>query len=236
VRLWFKKQEQAENLEKGKEVLEKELHRLGLEQRDREEVARLFNYESVEELYIAIGCGEISSSRIGLRLAEEHDKPRLLEAPSQAAPVEADVRVLGVGQLLTSLARCCNPLPGDEVVGYITRSRGVTVHRRSCPNIARVEDENRLISVDWGGGGQLYPAVVRIDAWDRVGLLRDICTTVAGEGVNIVGVSMTEGEDHTSSVMVTLETKGMAQLTRLLARLEGINNVINVTRCTTVEQ
>ena len=105
------------------------------------------------------------------------------------------------------------------------------MHRRSCPNIARVEDEARLVSVDWGGGRELFPAVVRIDAWDRVGLLRDICTLVADEGVNMVGVSSSDGEDNTTSLFITLETRGIAQLTRLLARLEGIDNVVSASRC-----
>ena len=232
VRQWFNKREQEENLERGKETLEKELKRLGIAQPDREAMALLFNYQTVDELYIAIGCGDLSSNRIALKLAEGQDQPKLIQAPSRVKQEDADIRVLGVGQLLTSLARCCNPLPGDEVIGYITRTKGVTIHRRSCPNIGRVDDDKRLVSVDWGGRHQFYPAVVRIDAWDRLGLLRDICTLVTDEGVNIVGVSSTEGRDHTTSLLLTLETQGMAQLTRILAKLESINNVISVTRCT----
>jgi guanosine-3',5'-bis(diphosphate) 3'-pyrophosphohydrolase len=233
VRQWFNKREQEENLERGKEILDKELKRLGISQPDREAMALLFKYKTVDEFYIAIGCGDLSSNRIALKLAEEQDQPKLVQPPSRTKHEDKDIRVLGVGQLLTSLGRCCNPLPGDEVIGYITRTKGVTIHRRSCPNIGRVDDEKRLVSVDWGGGHDFYPAVVRIDAWDRLGLLRDICTLVTDEGVNIVGVSSTEGRDHTTSLLLTLETQGMAQLTRILAKLEGINNVISVTRCTT---
>jgi len=121
-------------------------------------------------------------------------------------------------------------LPGDEIIGYITRSAGVTIHRKDCPNIVHEKEKERLASVEWGHVDQLYPVVIRIDAWDRVGLLRDISVLVSGEGVNMASVKTTEHEDHSTSIFLTLETKGLSQLSRLLSRIEGIGGVRNVVR------
>ncbi len=96
--------------------------------------------------------------------------------------------MLGTGDLLTQIARCCNPVPGDDIIGYVTRSRGVTVHRADCHNVLHEDEQERLVDVEWGRTGELYPVAVHIEAWDRVGLLRDISTIVAEEKVNMVGV------------------------------------------------
>jgi GTP pyrophosphokinase len=147
--------------------------------------------------------------------------------------VSSNVQVLGVGDLLTRTARCCNPVPGDEIIGYITRSRGVSIHRKDCSNIAHIfeSDRERLVPVDWGKISQLYPVDVRIEAWDRVGLIRDISAVAAEEGVNITSMSTTEHEDQTISILATLETRGVGQLSRLLSKMEGVRGVNNVMRC-----
>lgn len=236
IRQWFRKQERDENLERGREILEKELRRLGISLTDREGVARLFHFENLEEFYVAIGYGEVSPSSISSRLAEEQDQPKVVQAPREVVASTMNIRVLGVGQLLTSLARCCNPLPGDEVIGYVTRSRGVSVHRKDCSNVSNVQDQDkeRLVSVDWGGGQQLYPAMIRVDAWDRVGLLRDVCTLVAGERLNIVGMSSSNYDESMITLLLTIEIKSITQLSRVLTKLEGISNVISASRCTEV--
>jgi GTP pyrophosphokinase len=229
IRQWFKKQERAENIERGKETLEKELRRLGINSSSREEIARLFKYESVDELYSALGCGEVSASQIALKLAAQQEQPKVVEAalPSEAAP--SSFQVLGVGQLLTRIAHCCHPLPGDEIIGYITRNRGITVHRKDCPNIVHENERERLVPVDWGHTDQLYPVAIRVDAWDRVGLLRDISTLIAGDRVNIISTNSTSC-DGQRTIFLALETKGIAQLSRLLSKLEGVNSVINIAR------
>jgi GTP pyrophosphokinase len=142
--------------------------------------------------------------------------------------------VRGVGDLLTNLAHCCNPLPGDNIVGYITRGRGVTIHRRDCPNILRMNDRERLIEVDWGTEvTETHPVKVRVEAYDRQGLLRDIAAVVADEAINMSAASVaTRKKDHMATMTVTLEIADIDQLSRVLARLEQLSNVVEARRQT----
>jgi GTP pyrophosphokinase len=123
-------------------------------------------------------------------------------------------------------------MPGDDIIGYVTRSRGISVHRKDCPNIAKTSEKERLINVSWGGGEQMYSVPVRIDVFDRIGLLRDITGIVAEEGVNIASANMAERDDGTSAINLTLQTKGLGQLSRLLSKIEGVQGVISATRLT----
>ena len=230
IRQWFRKQARSENIEKGKEILEKELRRLGISLGNREEIARLFNYKDVDDFHAAIGCGEISPNQIVMKIAAQAEQPKVTTDVAATASSPMGIKVMGTGELLTQLARCCHPLPGDEIIGYITRSRGVSVHRQNCPNMARVTEKERLVSVDWGRVDQLYPVVVHIDAWNRVGLLRDISTLVAEERVNIASVTSTDHDGDTSSVFLTLEIRSISQLSRLLSKLEGVSGVTSVMR------
>jgi GTP pyrophosphokinase len=151
-----------------------------------------------------------------------------------AAPATG-VRVNGVGDLLTNLARCCNPLPGDEIVGYITRGRGVSIHRQECPNILRMNDRERLITVDWGTDEvtETHPVNVRVEAYDRQGLLRDIAEIVADESINLSAANIaTRKKDNMATMMITLEIADIDQLSRVLARVERLPNVVEVRRQT----
>ena len=172
--------------------------------------------------------------QIASKLAPLVQREGEAEALAVEAPLKpvytANVEVLGTGDLLTQLARCCNPVPGDLIVGYVTRSRGVTVHRRDCGNVLREEEKERLVEVEWGRSGQLYPVAVRIEAWDRVGLLRDIGSIVAEEKVNMAAVRTQEHNDHTVSVFLTLLTAGVDQITRLMSKLEVARGVFSVDR------
>ena len=138
--------------------------------------------------------------------------------------------MLGVGDLLTRTARCCNPVPGDEIIGYITRVRGITVHRTTCPNVINEDEKERLVAVSWGPSQNLHPVRVEITSLDRVGLLRDITTMVSGEKVNIAGVVTAEPGDGTAVITLTLYTTGVSQLSRLFSRLDGIKGVLSVHR------
>lgn len=232
VRQWFRRQQREENIQRGKELLEKELSRLGISLSE-EELADLFQRESVDDFLAAIGYGDISTHQIAAKLAVQQEKP--LSFPEVAPPkpgVSAAVKVMGVGDLLTHLAPCCNPVPGDEITGYITRTKGVSVHRKDCPNITHIDEKERLIKVEWGPREQLYSVPVRIEAFDRVGLLRDISAIVAEDKVNIASVNSANHNDQTTSIFLTLETKGIEQLSRLLSKLEGIRGVISVARHT----
>ncbi|TET39649.1 MAG: bifunctional (p)ppGpp synthetase/guanosine-3',5'-bis(diphosphate) 3'-pyrophosphohydrolase [Dehalococcoidia bacterium] len=230
VRQWFRKQEREENIQRGRELLEKELRRLGISLSE-EELADLFKRESVDDFLAAIGYGDISTHKIAPKLAVQQERPFVLpELVPRRPKVSSAVQVMGVGDLLTHLAPCCNPMPGDEIMGYVTRTKGVTVHRKDCPNIVHTDEKERLIKVEWGRTDQFYSVPVRIEAWDRVGLLRDISAIVAEEKVNIASVNATNHDDQTTSIFLSLETKGIEQLSRLLSKLEGVRGIISVTR------
>jgi GTP pyrophosphokinase len=235
IRQWFKRQERAENIARGKEMAEKELHRLGASLGGMEaELLKLFKFDDLEDFFLRVGYGEISAQHISNKLASVlvEEQPDAIEtiAPPAKATYTTSISVLGTGDLLTRLARCCNPVPGDKIIGYVTRGEGVSVHRSDCSNVLNEDEKERLVDVEWGRRGQLYPVAVHIDAWDRVGLLRDISTMVAEEKVNMVGVHTDSGTDDHIAISVTLETAGVEQLTRLLAKLEGIRGVVSVSR------
>jgi GTP pyrophosphokinase len=230
VRQWFRKQEREENIQRGRELLERELKRLSISLSE-EELANLFKRESVDDFLAAIGYGDISTQQIATKLAPQQEKTL---APAQITPRQPKltpaVQVMGVGNLLTNLAPCCNPVPGEEIIGYITRIRGISVHRKDCPNIANIEEKERLIKVEWGRSDRFYSVPVRIEAWDRVGLLRDISAIVAEEKVNIASLNAADHADQTTTILLTLETKGIEQLSRLLSRLEGVRGITSVAR------
>ncbi|MGH9196638.1 MAG: RelA/SpoT family protein, partial [Acidimicrobiia bacterium] len=235
IRQWFKRQERAENIARGKEMVEKELHRLGASLGGMEsELLKLFKFDDLEDFFLRVGYGEISAQHISTKLASVliEEQPETIEtfAPPTRSTYTTNISVLGTGDLLTRLARCCNPVPGDKILGYVTRGEGVSVHRADCRNVLNEDEKERLVDVEWGRRGQLYPVAVHIDAWDRVGLLRDITTMVAEEKVNMVGVHTQEGTDGHITIFVTLETAGVEQLSRLLTKLEGIRGVVSVSR------
>ncbi len=231
IRQWFKKQERVQNIAQGRQLLEKEMKRLGISLPNLEAVAKSFNFDNEDEFLAALGYGGITPSQVALKLMAESESPQATGAmPAPKKVCSAAIEVLGVGELLTRLARCCHPLPGDEIIGYITRSRGVTVHRKDCGVVLNCPEKERLIGVNWGSMEEVYPVVIQVDAWDRVGLLRDITGVIAENGVNITNVTMTEPGDGTVSIFFTLEIKNMAQLTRLLTRIQGVRSVIEASR------
>ena len=229
IRQWFRKRERAENLERGKALFEKELKRLGVSASGLE-IAGLFNYNDFNEFLIAIGCGDISAHQIGPKLVpREAIVPPPPTGPKRpVAPTE--VHVLGVGDLLTHLAPCCMPVPGDEIVGYVTRSKGVTVHRGDCSNINAEHEKERLIDVSWGKGVQSYPVSVYIKSYNRVGLIRDISTVVSEIKMNITSISNINHDDGTTSVSLIVDIPDIGHLSRLFFRLEKVKGIISVNR------
>ncbi len=238
IRQWFKRQNRDENIVQGREVLERELKRLGLDETPFDQIARKFNFDKVDDLMAAIGGGDINAHQIAGRALElVQPEEETLEIPAvRVTPIAptTGIRVRGVGDLLTNLAHCCNPLPGDAIVGYITRGRGVTIHRQDCPNILRTNDRERLIEVDWGPEiTETYPVDVRVEAYDRQGLLRDIASVVADEAINLSAANvMTRKKDHMATMVVTLEIADIDQLSRVLARIERLPNVLEARRQT----
>jgi len=234
IRQWFKRQQREENVVRGREQLDKELIRLGLDHVKLEEIAALFRYEKVDDLLAAIGTGEVNPQGISTKLMTP--EPSLTEGLPEVGPtapttVTKGVQVMGVGDLLSRLARCCNPVPGEPIVGYITRGKGITVHRADCPNILAEDERERLVPVEWGRvQEQVYPVNIRLEAWDRDGLLRDVATVVAEDRVNMASVSAISNPDRTATIRATLEISGIAKLSRILSRLEGIKGVLSVHR------
>jgi len=236
VRQWFKRQHRDENIDRGREIFERELKRLGL----REAPADFFRgqgFQDIRDMYVAIGSGEYSSQRLSNRLVElvpesevTHQPLMPTQSPSRTGQRgDRGVRVLGTSGLQVQMARCCKPLPGDLIVGYITRARGVTVHRSDCRSIQRGAQE-RLVDCDWGPSGDVYTAAVEVVAWDRVGLLRDLSTIIASYGANMIGVRTIEQADRTTIVQLTLETEGGREFARLLTHLDSVRGVISVRR------
>ena len=239
IKQWFRRQEKAENVERGREILEKELRRLGVSFADRERIAQLFKYEIVDDFLAAIGCGDINPNQIALKLTAPEEKP--LTQPTTAPPkvkTTSAVKVLGVGDLLTQIASCCQPVPGDEIIGFITRGRGVTIHRKNCTNILNEDEKERLVRVEWGEAGVSFPVNITVEAWDRVGLLRDVSALVSGEDVNIASVSLSNPDrrDGTLSIFLSMDIKNIGQLGRLFGKLEAVPGVINVSRSSDVRR
>ena len=230
IRLWFRKQEREENIQRGQELIEKERRRLALDY-TVDEIADKLSFTTREDLYAAVGSGAISIHQITTRLSgTEKQTPDTGSLVQTDSGFNAGVTVLGVDDVLTRLARCCQPLPGNEIMGFITRAQGVSVHRKSCHNIKNVTEPERLIEVDWGSTARLYPVRIEIEGKDRVGLLRDITTVVSAEKVNISGVISETHEDGTVTEHLSLGTNGIRQLSRIFNRLEKVPGVLRVRR------
>ena len=229
TRQWFNRQTRRANIRRGREVFEQQLRRLSTNLNDLD-VSRLMKFDTTDELFAALGSGILTTAQVVKQLSSEEVKPqeeRQVSLPRTGPG--SGMEVLGVGDLLTSIARCCNPIRGDEIVGYIDRSRAVTVHRNSCPNITSEREPERLVQVRWGKTQRLYPVRIRSEAWDRVGLLRDITSLVSSEGVNIAEI-LSEEKDDISIVSLTVYTDGIHQLSRLFSKLEGVEGVMRVAR------
>jgi len=237
IRQYFRQQEREASILAGKEALERELKRLGLEAKRGEEILELYpRYPSLDELYAAIGFGDASSQAIASKVLEV--EPR--EPPRSQGPTAADSRrsasvsVAGIDDVLSQPARCCNPVPGDQVVGFITRGRGVTIHRVDCPNYLNHPDANRWMDLGWGDtSGRTYPVAIQIVASERPGLLRDIADLMANEGTTLTSMS-TRATDRGGSAVVdlTLQMRHHTQLVRILGKLERLPDVRSVRRMT----
>jgi guanosine-3',5'-bis(diphosphate) 3'-pyrophosphohydrolase len=238
IRYWFKKQAREQNINQGRDLLERELRRLGVSDINIEQLAHQFDYKSVEDLYVAIGCGDVPLIRIANQLMKNEQDEEGLQFGTRQIPdtvVESHdtITVVGLKGLLTTMARCCNPVPGDDIIGYVTRGRGATIHRSDCPNILRLKEKERLVRVAWGEPKRTYPVSVRVKAYDRDGLTRDVSNLVANEGINLSLVQAGVNHDSKLSLAVldmVLDVKDIDQLTRVLTRIEALPNVMEAHR------
>jgi GTP pyrophosphokinase len=232
IKAWFKKQEDEQNLAQGRATLERELQRLGITQINFEKMARELGFKIPDEMFIAVGCGDLSVNKVIKEISEAEETADILEVtiPAHGQKSATDtVEVVGLKGLLSSMARCCNPMPGDQIVGYITRGRGATIHRQDCPNILRRKDTERLLQVGWGKVEQTYAIPITVKAYDRQGLMGDISTLLQNEGVNIADVSVNFNRS-VADLSLVVEVRDLAQLSRVLTRIESLPNVVEAQR------
>lgn len=243
VRGWFRQQDYAQNLSLGRSLLERELHRLGLEDVNLEMLAARSAQGNLSDFLAAIGRGDVTGGQIASllsdRLLPDRDIPanlvrqgRRRSQPGQVA--DEDIRIYGVGNLLTRLARCCQPTPGDPIIGFITRGEGISIHQRDCANVRRLEEVSpeRLIEVSWSGAGQQqYPVDILVEAHDRRGLIRDISTLLNNEGINVTAVNTrTDPDKEVAFMTLTIEVSAADQLSRVIDRIAGLRNIREVRR------
>ncbi|NID15556.1 RelA/SpoT family protein [Luteibacter yeojuensis] len=238
VRAWFRREAHDANILAGKASLEKELRRLALDDVDLAKLAVHFRLKSVDELYVTVALGEVTLGQIA-RSLQEPAEPEITQSGNPVASRAAQrdrgaLSIEGVGNLLTTLARCCQPLPGDPVRGFITRGRGVSVHRADCASLARLarRDPDRVIEVGWGRVDvQNYEVDVELRGYDRKGLQKDVATTINNVGPHIVA-SSSRVQVRTGEVEMrfTLRVKDYEQLSTLLGRLGALPNVTDARR------
>jgi GTP pyrophosphokinase len=232
IKAWFKKQEDEQNLAQGRATLERELQRLGITNTNFEKMARELGFKIPEEMFISLGNGDLSVNKVIRQLSDIVETADILEAtiPAQETKSATDaVEVVGLKGLLSTMARCCNPMPGDQIVGYITRGRGATIHRQDCPNILRRKDTERLLQVSWGKVERTFPVHITVKAYDRQGLMGDISTLLQNEGVNIADVSVNYNRT-VADLKLVIEIRDLAQLSRVLTRIESLPNVLEAQR------
>jgi RelA/SpoT family (p)ppGpp synthetase len=233
IRQWFRRQDRQQNIAQGRELVERELKHLGTERIGHEAVARLFKYEELNDFYAAVGFGDIHSQQIASKIAATRPREvqEFLATPPPPVSTVEGIQVQGTGGLLTRLANCCHPLPGDDIIGYVTRGRGVTIHRRDCPNILRLIETERLIEVNWGTRTQTVPTTIHITAYDRTRLFSEISNIIGAEDINISAVSQNT-QKNIATIYITLEVNDIAQLSRVLTKIERLPNVIEARRHT----
>ncbi len=251
INSWFKKENRSENIEKGKELIEKELKRLGL---SYEKVFKTdyinamlnrYKYKDIDEMYAAVGFGSNSPTKVIARMLIEyrkHNKEDEIEEKLEELSKPREERkkhkpsngiiVKGIDNCLVKLSKCCNPLPGDEIIGYITKGRGVSIHRKDCVNVEELlKEENRIIEVSWAEQKQVqYNVDIAIYANDRIGLLADITKTIATTKANIIAVNTRTGKDKMAVIEITLETKNLEELNTIFKAVRKIDSVYEVKR------
>lgn len=247
IRQWFKHQDYEEHVKIGRASLEREINKLGLHWPDLDKIAERFNQKNSEEMLAAIGRGDVSPIQVAacahrrqaelpLNLPPQHEPVKRRSRHSKKTVPNNNVIVDGVGDLLTTMAKCCKPVPYDPIVGYITRGRGITIHRRDCAMIQKIDESGRerLINVVWANeesGDSAYPVDIRIFANDRKYLLRDISNVLSNEDVDVVGVTThSDKKTDRATMRFTIEIENLRQLSRVIEKLSQLPEVIEVKR------
>ncbi|HHT02328.1 MAG TPA: bifunctional (p)ppGpp synthetase/guanosine-3',5'-bis(diphosphate) 3'-pyrophosphohydrolase [Firmicutes bacterium] len=247
IRSWFKKEKRAENLEKGRAMLEREITRLGFAVMDLwqeewlEKIAQRASFLSTEDLLVSIGFGGITASYVAGRLRDEWKKLNqpveqiqledLITGQAEPKPISG-VRVKGVENVLVRFARCCNPVPGDPIIGYITKGHGVSIHRTDCPNMIQyLQNGERVIEVDWDNMTTgTYPVDIEVIGVDRPGLLSDVAKVVAETKVNIVSAKANANRNRSAVINIIVEIRNLEQLDYIMRRVSSVRDVLKVGR------
>ncbi|QKS70783.1 bifunctional (p)ppGpp synthetase/guanosine-3',5'-bis(diphosphate) 3'-pyrophosphohydrolase [Paenalkalicoccus suaedae] len=253
IRQWFKKERREENVEKGRDLVEKEIEKKGFKPKEVltteniERVSEKFNFTSDEDMYAAVGYQGITAAQIVTRLTdtirkkldEEQDiqslKEQIDEKPQHRPSGKAStgVTVKGVDNLLIRLSRCCNPVPGDDIVGYITKGRGVSIHRSDCPNVNQEDVQARLLPVEWEKEVQKpksYQVDIEISGYDRRSLLNDVLQAVAETKTNINAVSGRSDKNKMATINMTISIQNIGHLQRVVDRIKQISDIYTVRR------
>ncbi|MAE34094.1 MAG: GTP diphosphokinase [Oceanospirillaceae bacterium] len=239
---WFKLQDRDKNIEEGRQLVLHEMDRLDLVDEPLHDVARQLNMKAVEDMFAAVGAGDLRLGQIIHQLLKQADTnthrqqelPLLRRHEASKSDAADDVFIEGVGNLMTQMAQCCHPVPGDDIRGYVTIGRGVTVHRSDCENLLHLAamESRRVLQVSWGRRpGKLYPVEMVISAYDRTGLLSDVSALLANEKVNVVAVNTRSDQgDNTASMSLTVEVDSLERLARVMNRIEQLPNVVKTRR------
>jgi GTP pyrophosphokinase len=245
IQHWFRHENRDATIAHGRTILDRELDRMNLHDVNLEQLAGKLGVEDTEELYFKLVDGSIKPGRaaaIAQRLLRPHslDEDEQMEISFRANKAAnddrkpADLSIQGVSDLMTSLAKCCQPVPGDKVLGFVTRGTGIKIHRVNCPNILYQQNTSaeRVVEVTWGADKEhTYPMSVRIHAFDRKGLLKDVSTVFADEKINVLELSThIEAQDLSVVMEVAVEVQNLEEMSKLLAKLDQLPNVLSVQR------
>lgn len=251
IKQWYNKERRDENILRGKELLEKELRKQGqtihgfMKTEKINEIAKAFSFPGVEELLMGVGIGKVSAHQVITKFANENKQEQ--KVPTVILPEvqhwdgvkkksggQSGISVKGEDNVLVHLSRCCNPLPGDKIVGYITRGKGVSVHRVDCPNVrGLMQDDGRIIEVSWEQDADersVYPVQIELKAIDRMSLLADVTLAIAETKTNILGVHTHTNKSRIAQLNITVEIRDMEQLESVINRLKRVNHVLDVYR------
>ena len=250
IQQWFKKAERTQNIEKGKEIIDKEIKKLGMHHEDlmKTEWIKIaldrYKFNSTDDMFASVGFGGISATKIIARLLEEYKKEHeeedlektiteLATKKTTTKPSKTGIVVEGIDNCLVRLAKCCNPLPGDNIVGYITKGRGVSVHRTDCVNVNDLfnDEETRMIDVYWAKEAKSsYSVEIQVKANDRQGLLSDVIKEITGAKYNILGVNTKTTRDRIAIIDVTVELLSLDELNKVIRLLRKVDSVYEVSR------
>jgi len=248
INQWFKKEQKAENITKGRELLDKEVKKYGLSLNQLlkpewvDSIVKKYGFKSFDDICAAVGYGELTPHQVLAKLIDDYKQShqsdeKIIEEVNKIAPepkqsVPTAIKVSDIDNVMMRISKCCNPVPGDEIVGYITRGRGISIHRKDCPNVkSGAFEPERLIEVKWDEAPKAaYDAGIQVTAEDRFGLLADITNTIADAKVVLSSVNARSRQDGVAVINLTVQITGLQQLDKIMKQLRKLPKVMNVER------